>query len=171
MQDPNVAAPPHGLIGLEQAPELWQSPWVWALAAFIILSGIFAYTRWRRRKPRKAAAPRDPWQEICERVENLGDIAGDRREDVQAYYGQLSLLFREGLEQRFGFGATGQTLEELRRSLEGLAEVPAERKKEWLSFLEKADRIKFAEGLGTAAEHRSWRQEIGAWIRQWREGA
>lgn len=172
MQETDLMAPPHGLMGLERAAEPWENPWLWVAGAFIILFlGILAYHyRRRRAQPVGPEAP-NPWQHLDSKVKSLGELVNSDPIAVQEYYSQLSQILREGLEQRFGFGATSQTLAELSASLDRLPHVTAEQRREWLAFFEQADRIKFAAANARLADHQTWRQRVGSWLKQLSEAS
>lgn len=169
MQEPDALSPPHGLMGLEKAAEPWQNPWLWLVAGLIMLFlGTLLYLYKRKQKEAQLALTpsADPWQRLLAELQAVAPLASESPEALEAYYGSLSQLLREGLELRFGFQASSQTLPELEKSLSARTEISGEQRRAWLDFLEQADRIKFAAARSSLSERQSWRDELKNWLQQ-----
>lgn len=146
--------------------------WLWALIA--LGAAAAAYAAWRFRhllRRRRVVAEPPPPPPLPPEVafqNGLDALLARRLPElglVKDYYGDLSLLFRRYIEDRFGFPAVEETRREVMRSVEGRPDLRAEEKAVLAAWLAEDELVKFAKMgrlLGEVAAHTD---RARAWVR------
>lgn len=107
-----------------EPPPGWVRPAIAAAAVLALaLIGALAVSRLRRRRPDPAPPPgqieRTPETVARRRLEELAGSGALDGGDYERFYGTLSVVLRDYLEERFEFNATALTTPELGRSMRG----------------------------------------------------
>lgn len=166
-----VAGLPHDIRGLLPYQTPW---WHYALAGLgaTLVAGLVAWGIWNILKKRRSKIrddrPVDPWDALEARLGVTLPPGEFSRGTVQEnYFYSLSLLLREALELRTAIRATDLTLYELKSPLRRTQLLSKQDIESMLSFLERADMIKFAgapsqrdEALGDHARVTGWVREL-----------
>lgn len=130
----------------------------WLLGLLIVAAGVYAWQRFRRRRPAAAAAPAfvpPPLPAHVIALEELGELKEKRLWQqglVKPYYSELTEILRRYFENRFRFMALEQTTDEIMTSLRlrpGTDAVHADTER----VLRLADLVKFAKFQPAPAEH------------------
>lgn len=135
------------------------------LAVAGILLGILY--RWYRK--RQAYRPperiRDSWELLSDELQLLRQkIEAQDPEMVRDLFYGLSLVLRRGIELTSGVRATDLTVQELRARLKSQSGIQVSLVKDMVTFLSRADMIKFADVLAEAGEAPQSYKAVEEWI-------
>ncbi len=170
------SAPPHDLIELTPLTPLW----VYGVAAVISL-GVVAAVGWYlwRRHLRNKSYPavvssdlpglrvEDPRQRLLRNLSLLQPVEPFDAVAQMQYFSALTLYLREAIELRTTIRATDMTVNELHPYLERSPFLEEEERYNVLSFLDKADRIKFAGEAVSLTEAEAARRKAMKWAEKW----
>ena len=129
---------------------LWLVPAAVALLALACYLGYVLYTKLQRIKE-LAAAPLSPWDEALRALDNLPVQHWLAQGQVQIYYYALSEILKRYIERRYGFNAAEQTTSEIIAAIKRL-KVPFPFYDEFVTFIKRADLVKYAKHQPTAEE-------------------
>ena len=156
---------PHGLRGaLAPYPE-WVMLTAWALLVAALIGSMVLLWRWnKRRRSRRRKPNLDPWDDLLARLRAEVPAQPFTKTAQAEYYSRLSLMLREGIERRCGLAAMGRTYQELRGPLRAQTFLPKEQVEAILSFLERADSVKFAAAPSGDEEAKMAVVQVTAWV-------
>ena len=169
----NLAAGlPHDIRGLLPYQTPW---WHFALAGLgaILVAGLVAWGIWyllKKRRPKiREERPVDPWDALESRLGGMLPPGDFTRGLVQEnYFHSLSLLLREAVELRTAVRATDLTLYELKGPLRRTLPFKQEEVESLISFLERADMVKFAGAPSQREEALGDHRRVETWVRELR---
>jgi hypothetical protein len=135
------------------------------LAVIVLLFG-FLYQWYRKRQsylpPERI---RDSWELLSDELQLLHQkIEAQEPEMVRELFYGLSLVLRRGIELASGVRATDLTVQELKARLKTQSGIPASLVKDLVTFLSRADMIKFADVLAEAGEAPQSYNAVKDWI-------
>ncbi len=112
------------------------------LVLIFIIIGLFWYIK--KRKAREEELEIIPlYQRAMTMLEDIKSRELSNLEEVREFYFSLTELFKSYLEERFHFGATDLTIEELAKDIRNQRILPEYKEKIW-EFLTHTDMVKFA---------------------------
>ncbi len=130
--------------------------WWWSAAAAALLLGGVAFWRWRRARPREAAAgevPVPPHIKALRALQRLRGESRTTRAEVERFYVEVSQVLRAYVEERFGVHAPERTTEEFLRELESSDRLLREHRGSLERFLAQCDLVKFAAHAPPESDH------------------
>ncbi|MDJ0864634.1 MAG: hypothetical protein QNK03_00905 [Myxococcota bacterium] len=116
--------------------------WLWAGLAGVLALGAGALA-WRAALARRARAARRSAYDLA--VERLEQLVAGARDDVDAFYVELSDIVRRYLEARFELRSPELTTEEFLDVMAGSRDLDEAQKAQLREFLSGADLVKFAQ--------------------------
>ncbi len=135
------------------------------LAVVILLVG--ALYRWYRKRQayRPPERVKDSWELLGDELQLLQKKLETQDPEMvrELFYG-LSLVLRRGIELTSGVRATDLTVQELRARLKTQSGIQVNLVKDMVTFLSRADMIKFADVLAEAHEAPQSYQAVKDWI-------
>lgn len=164
--------PPHDIYELT-AP---RTPWdLWVLASILgvalILFLIFFIRKWKQRIPSAEPAKVmkktvDPKVELANRLHRLEAKTPFLLQEREEFFYQLSMILRGFIELKTGLRATDMTSQEISEQLEQQRSPLSDQEvSAVLSFLHRADQIKFAgEDIGVVEAERN-KADVEQWAR------
>ncbi len=157
---------PNGNRGLAEYPfhlTLWHG------LALILGLALLGWGIWYYRKQRALRAaqkPKDPPLVVCQKqIEALTPALPFAKPEQVHYYYQLGLMFREFLEELYGFQATDLTLRELKKPLSRHISLGPQTLEEILQFFERSEMIKFSEDQASLEHAQRDHQNVCSWVR------
>ena len=163
---PAAAGLPHDIRGTIFVPLPWWQIALIVLVAIAVLIAIFtAWKWWKKRQANRPLPPRDPWDELQERLQVTQPPVPFTKAAQIEYFAQLSLILREAIERRTQIPATDRTCQELKAPLRAKLPLKPTETEALLSFLERADFIKFAKAPTDTAEALSAHGHVVTWLR------
>ena len=145
-----AALPPHDIVGLSPMAPPYA---MWALYLLIALAiGVLAsylYRKWRQKpqvtKEIVRQKPLDPSKALVDKLRTLEPKEPFARQQKEEFFYELSMVLRGFIEWKTRLKATDMTFEEIEKTL-AMERTPLsdEQVHAALSFLKKADQIKFA---------------------------
>lgn len=160
---------PHGVRGLMEYP--YDPFWMWlgvVILGALACLGLWFWVIgpwWRRRKAR-AMATEPVLQRVLRELRELRP-SGGQLEDPRMlgdFYDRLSWLLREYLEEVSKLPVTDWTHRELREPLRSKLNLPQHEVQDLLSFLERADFVKFAKQRVTFTQAESDYDRVQTWV-------
>lgn len=160
----------HGLKGVVSLARFrW---WLWGLIALAALAVAWAAWKYRRLLRRRVEAvlepappPLPPEVAFEKGLEELLQRELPEKGLVKEFYGELSLLFRRYLEDRYHFPAVEETRTEIiQRSLQ-VPEITENERRDLADWLAEGDMVKFAKMERLLAEARGSAERARAWVR------
>ncbi len=125
--------------------------WLWGLTALGAVALVWAAWRYRhllrRRRVVVEMPPPPPLRPEAAFAVGLESLLGRQLPEkgfVKEYYGELSLLFRRYIEDRFGFLAVEETRGEIMTSVEGRSDLRAGEVRQLGEWLAEDELVKFA---------------------------
>lgn len=175
-QRTGMPAPPHDVMGLTPLTPVWVYG-LWLSIAMLIMAAL-SWWIWSRRKPKKISPAvvesdlpglkiEDPRNRL---LRNLALLKPHEPFDSLAqmqYFSALTLYLREAIELKTAIRATDMTVNELYPYLEKSPFFDADERLSVLSFLDKADRIKFAGEAVTIHEAEAALRRAMKWTEKW----
>lgn len=175
MNPPNGKAaelqPPHDISGLTPKPPPYKE---WAfyacLSLLVVFLVLFLYKKLRRRvvpdiiKPSKPKL--DPRAGLKGRLQRLQISDSFGKSEREEYFFELSLILRNFIEIKTSLKLTDMTYREIEKSLrQERLPFANEEIEQILSFLSKADQIKFACRQVGVIEAEKDKEQVVEWIR------
>lgn len=170
----NTSTPPHGLMGLQELA------WPWSVYTLLGLGLIFiafvAWRLWRWLQQSKQAAAQtavpivDPWQALQQNFTRLRVEEPWDQPNSEQFFFALSFLLRQAIELKTQMPVTGQTLAEVRMTLQKSLHFSANFKTELLEFLSLAEQLKFAGQSLDAFQAEQQRLKVETWLEQLQQG-
>lgn len=158
---------PHDIYSLTSYGILWYEWLFLALGILILIVLLYLGSRLLRlrKSDQKENIPlKSPYELWRERLRQLHAVPPFDRQQQAEFYFQLSLALRSCVEVATGIRATDLTYKELRQELKAnRVPLPID-EKEFLSFLHKADIIKFAEKDCSVADGQADQSKILEWL-------
>ena len=155
---------------LKVKQELPPSPstkdWIWILVAGILISlGVWLYLLRKRRKPPVSTEDEERSdQRAFQRLRELKQFISTNPQQVHYFYLKLSEIFREYLENQFGFSATSMTTQEFLPLLQSRTPYDAEEREQIVFLTQKSDLVKYADEQSTHAEVEAAYNQVVKWI-------
>jgi LPXTG-motif cell wall-anchored protein len=143
-------------------PARWTDylPWI-AIIGFLVLLALLAGWWYRRRKNRPAVVAQRVIEQpahilALRKLQLLKRPDGQHPTQVKTYYADLTYIFREYLEKRYGFPALESVSAEIVTALAATS-FPKSLLPALTALLEEADQVKFAKGLPADSYHaKAW---------------
>lgn len=130
-------------------------PWIW-LVLLISCSGIgwaaFLYRDEWMEYFRKRVGPLNPLQQSYARLQELQQVKLFETDQYKTYYGELTTLLKEVLQERLRTVFVSLTTEEIIKTLGMIASLHDDEKSEILTVFAQADAIKYANQTPTEKE-------------------
>ena len=131
--------------------------WWWLAAAGAALVAGVAMWRWSTRARARTADPAavavPPHVKAMRALQRLKNEARTTKQQIEAFYVEVSQVLRVYLEERFGLHAPERTTEEFLRELEGGEELAKSHRRELERFLSQCDLVKFAAFVPEERDH------------------
>ena len=164
--DPENPELPVLKINQELPPSPFSKGWIWFLLAGIaVLLAVLFYLFYKHRKPPALIEEEElSHQRALRRLRKLRQFISTNPQEVHHYYLMLSEIFREFLENQFGFSATSMTTQEFLPFLQGETPYSAEEQEQIVLLTQKSDLVKYAEGLSTQKEMEAAYNQVVLWI-------
>lgn len=157
---------PHDVRGLMPFRMPWWEYVLIGVGAVAVAAALLLLARYLMNRRRATElAPLDPWVHLQHRFAQLGVVEPFVKKAQGDFFYQLSLLVREGIELRTAIPATDRTLKELKDPLRKKLPLATPDVQAVLSFLERADMVKFAEAPSTADEAKACLDDARRWLR------
>lgn len=150
--------------------------WAWLIillgAVLLIAGGVVLYRYFARRRMIKeiSAPPVPPWQTAFARLDALEQKQYPQKNQVGAYYTELSDILRKYIEARFDIQAPEMTTEEFLPSMGRSPEICDTHKQLLKDFLIRCDMVKFARSMATVSEMEEGLVSARNFIRETRRG-
>lgn len=166
------AQKPAPLIGAMQVAP----PWGWivlisvVLGAVLVALAMWAWKRWRSRKPRIALPPQENLSEDEWAIRSFNQLQARalwEQGKLKAHYFSLSEILKEYIQRRFNFDATERTSSEIVEFLEslGMPTIEAAAVDRLESQFEILDRVKFTDFIPSAEEPARVVEDAIHWVR------
>jgi len=143
-------------------------PWIWlwsCLASIALISTIVFLRIHRSRRLKKSLPPPAPPHELAlRRIGELEERGFLQRGDFKPYFGGLSDILRDYIQDRFHLRAPARTTEEFLEEIRFRPGFPPEHRRLLNDFLNRCDLVKFAEHLPTEGEIRKALEACRAFI-------
>ena len=149
--NPAAAGLPHDIRGSIFVPLPWWQIALIVLITIVVLIALFTAWKW--------------WDELQERLQVTQPPIPFTKAAQIEYFAQLSLILREAIERRTQIPATDRTCQELKAPLRAKLPLKPTETEALLSFLERADFIKFAKAPTDTAEALSAHGHVVTWLR------
>lgn len=171
--EPNQT-PPHDIMGIVEPV----FPWAEAIALLIIVL-VFAAMGWwlfkkfrgkylGQKRPTPVAVPVlsevEEWTLLNERLQSLTPREPFTKVAQAEFFFELAFILRQGIERRTLLPVTDMTVPEMEEPLRQKAPFSVGDTEKMLTFLKKADQIKFAELVVDSAEAMQEKQEVQRWF-------
>lgn len=143
-------------------PSITALNWIWIaviVVALLILGGIWFF--YQKKSPEVHLEPEElPHERALRRLRELEQFLAADPNEIHQYYFLLSEIFREYLENRFGFSATTMTTQEFLPLLASETSYTSEEQQKIVLLTQRSDLIKYAEALPTPTEREAAYREV-----------
>ena len=163
----NPEAPPTLKVTQQLPPALQNFSWgAWVLGwlGAMALMGLLWFFYQQKTGQNQKACPESPHEHALRRLQELEHFSAAHPKAVHEYYFRLSEIFREYLENRFGFLATAMTSQEFLPLLNAHTSYTPEEQQRIVLLTEKSDWVKYAEAQPPSSEQKALMQEVVALI-------
>lgn len=138
--------------------------WLAVAGAALALWALFIFFYEKKPWAKPPELQELPHEHALRRLEELERFLAAHPEKVPEYYFQLSEIFREYLENRFGFLATAMTSQEFLPLLQSQTSYSPAEQQSIVFLTERSDLIKYADAQPTDSERQASHQEVVALI-------
>ena len=164
--DPENPELPVLKVNQELPPAPSTKDWIWILVACILISlGVLLYLLRKHGKPPASTEDVETsHQRALQRLRELKQFISTNPQQAHYFYLKLSEIFREYLENQFGFSATSMTTQEFLPLLQSQTPYNAEEREQIISLTQKSDLVKYADDQSTHAEMEAAYNQVVKWI-------